>query len=90
MGMRWWEKTLNVLRAFAMSCILLVMQNPWYVIESNTMPFRLRHAPPRNQPVLSSSEHLVHAGNEGGDGLLPVSKVTTFDKVIKQRGRQLG
>ena len=84
--MRWWEKTLNVLRAFAMSCILLVMQNPWYVIESNTMPFLVRHAPPRNQPVLSSSEHLVHAGNESGNGLLSVSEVTTRNIVLELKG----
>jgi hypothetical protein len=74
-------KDIERLRAFAMSCILLVMQSPWVVMKSNTMPFRLRHAPPKNQPVLLSSGRLVHASDESGDGLLSVSKVTTFDKV---------
>lgn len=43
------------------------------------MPFRLRHAPPKNQPVLLSSDRLVHAGNKGRDLLLTVAKVTTLD-----------
>lgn len=36
---------------------------------------------PRNQPVLLSSDRLVHAGNEGRDLLLAVAKVTTLDAV---------
>jgi hypothetical protein len=75
-------KDIERLRAFAMSCILLVMQSPWVVMKSNTMPFRLRHAPPKNQPVLSSSkEHLVHAGNKSGDLLFAVAQVTSLDKM---------
>jgi hypothetical protein len=37
---------------------------------------------PKNQPVLSSSsEHLVHAGNESRDSLLTVAEVTTLNVV---------
>lgn len=50
------------------------------------MPFRLRLAPPKNQPVLLSSERLVHAGNEGRDLLLAVAEVTTLNEVVEQRG----
>jgi hypothetical protein len=63
------------------------MQSPWGVMKSNTMPFRLRHAPPKNQPVLSSSsERLVHAGNESRDGLLTVAKITSLDEMSKLLG----
>lgn len=57
---------------------------------SITMPFRLRLAPPKNQPVLLSSERLVHAGNEGRDLLLTVAEVTSLDEMVKQNGGQLG
>lgn len=50
------------------------------------MPFRLRHAPPKNQPVFVSSKCLVHAGNEGRDLLLAVAQVATFDEMVEQRG----
>jgi hypothetical protein len=70
-----------------MSCILLGMQSPWGVMKSNTMPFRLRHAPPKNQPVLSSSnERLVHAGNESRDSLLAVTKVTSLNEMSELKG----
>jgi hypothetical protein len=79
-------KDIERLRAFAMSCILLVMQSPWVVIKSDTMPFRLRHAPPKNQPVLLSSGRLVHAGDESRDSLLAVAEITSLDKVSKLKG----
>lgn len=89
----WWGKTLNVLRAFAMSCILPVMQSPWDVINrlQCLSVCAMLHPKFSTSFVVKQSlsfcrhnvSHLVHAGDESGDGLFAVAKVSSRYVVLE-------